>query len=315
MKKALKYLVLLILCMINRNTQAQGYIPMLNDSAVWVIGNRTNMPQGAQITYWSEILLFPTTSPSQPLVHWNAIANPSQGNLGYYVAEDTANRKVLIRHIASQTWITLYDFTLNTGDSLLSGTTNSIYGGTFYVDSTKSMFFANAQRKFVYLSTPGINYADFLNHNPLTTFIPSNLVWIEGIGTPLGLNYYQNFGDDPTSYLFLSCKRDSSLLIYINPFLQSCTQVLAFETFSSRKTDFNAFFTSSWQLQIVSEKHVGQSFSVKLYDAIGRIVYNKEDCFLDQDGNLTLTGDFPEGVLHCSIFTQKSFINYKLLRP
>jgi hypothetical protein len=323
MKKALKYLVLLILCTINRNTQAQGYIPMLNDSAVWVIGTRVQSPQGVQVNYFEEFLLWPTPSNFLGLKRWTALTNPSNGSTGYWIVEDTANRRVYAKVPVSPAWALLYDFNVAEGDSLLTNPdpSQSLFGfvNYMYVDSVRVRFFANANRKFVYLRLSpllGYSYPDFINHNPLNSFVPSgNLVWIEGIGTTTGLNYYLTYNNTPNDYRFLSCRRDSSSLTYKNPFLQSCTQALHLEEWGLTLNGFEVYFSSAQQLSITSSFSKNEKISVCISDAIGRVIYLKEDCILDADGNLILTGDFPSGVLFCSILTNKFISKHKFFKP
>lgn len=309
------------------NAHAQGYLPMLNDSAVWVIGERSSSIFGPSVRYYQESLERRLT-PIQPYPEWYTITSPSPTYgfmLGYSIAEDTVNRKVYVQDVfnPTSTWTILYDFNVQPGDTVSHiGFVSPIFELNMYVDSVKTQFFANANRKFIYLSPVDTLSTDkyaSIDHNPMDSLVSRLLVWIEGIGSQHGLNYFlmRFAGGSPNEYNFLSCRFDYGFLTYQNSFLQSCMQPLGIEV-EKYKVDikpWNVYFSSIDRLEVVSRISSQESFSIKLTDRMGRQVYTKDLCQVDSEGRISIHGQFPYGMLFCTIATSKTHNHYKLFRP
>jgi hypothetical protein len=313
MKKALKYLVLLILCMINRNTQAQGYIPMLNDSAVWFIGEYVSNQAITQVQYRTESIVLN----SGPPLFYNLIID--QTSLGYNVREDTTQKRVYIN--AGIVENILYDFNVSVGDSIVNSGIGYSFSNPIYVDSVKSLFIAGANRKVVFLRlhpNEGVIYRNYLTNNPLSSFVSGPLVWIEGIGSLYGVNYFQANFDNANEYQFLSCMKIAGNVVYINPFLQSCTQILNLENRPVlSKSVFSVQFMNSSMLLIkgtINQIEMRNS-NITLYDHLGRIHVNKkEDSILSNEHIIQLETSLSTGIYFCLIQTNETRFFFKLVQ-
>jgi hypothetical protein len=284
MKKALKYLVLLLLCTINRNTQAQGYIPMLNSVSKWTVGRSVGTGANRFINYRVDSIGSSYTFPPPEVQHVYKSFKEPVGLV--YLREDTSTRKVYIKHMSYLLpgESLLYDFSLNAGDSvILRGPTHPLgFSDYTYVDSVSYLTIQGVLRKVLYLRLhPNISYTypNFINHHPINSFNNFGpLTWIEGIGTPYGVNYFRLAGNGMNSYEFLSCLTGAgNTIMFQNPFLQSCTQALG-----NTIDNIDDYITP--YLYVTDQKDIAIAFnkenitngkgSIQIYDSIGRLVFS-----------------------------------------
>jgi hypothetical protein len=298
MKKALKYLVLLILYMINRNTQAQGYIPMLNQDSKWTVGRSVGTGANRFINYRVDSLGSNYTFPLPQVQH---VYKSLSGSFGlFYTREDTSTRQVFIKHMSSLIpgESLLYDFSLNAGDSVILKNSPQPFGFSdyTYVDSVSYITFQGIQRKVLYLRlSPNVSYTypNFLNFDPINNFNNFGpLIWIEGIGSLQGINYFRLVYNGINSYEFLSCMTGAgNMLLYQNSFLQSCTQALGntIDNIDDSVTPY-LYVTDQKDVAITFNKEniVREKCSLQIYDSIGRLVFSDDSIDLVNETNIRI---------------------------
>lgn len=304
------------------NLQAQSYIPMLNDSAVWVMGER-NPSINIPLRYYQVSVVSVIQSPSHPYPQWHATSSPPAGVLSsYFISEDTTNRKIYLQDLFTNNWTILYNFNVQQGDTVSNaGLVFPSFELNLRVDSVKTQFFANANRRFIFLSPIDSMSTDryvSMDYNPLDSLVDGPLVWIEGIGSQHGLNYlFNNFiTSSLNQYNFLSCRYDHGTLTYQHALLQSCTQPLGIASTALEPSHkaWEVYFSSIGQLEVVAHKGMQEPFQLTVTDKMGRKLITKEYERIESGGKLSIHDHFPYGVLFCTIHTSNSLNHFKLFR-
>ncbi len=191
------FILLLVFFLLSKFIMAQSYVPFQFGNTRWMY-NDINMFRTKSYCYFSmdttgyyhngnkfwkiEYVQAPTYSPS---------------NSGYYLFDDTVQRKVFIIDTSTNQEYLLYDFSANVGDTI-----NSIYNAgsldTVVVDSIDYISINTILRKHIYVHPKGI------------VNLPST--WIEGIGATYEL--FLPSRHLPTSFYVLMCHEHNSFINY-----------------------------------------------------------------------------------------------------
>jgi len=142
------------------------------------------------------------------------LSSPDNWSVAGYIRE-VETGKVFYRHDQSSEEKILYDFSLNTGDTvkLESIEYGQCCSSTTTVDSVKNLNYNGINRKTLYVSSTNLSG----DENSGKTYS----IWIEGIGSKLGLL-------QPTEclyvggFFYLLCCFVNEVLIYKNPVASSC---------------------------------------------------------------------------------------------
>jgi hypothetical protein len=250
----MKYICTLTVILISSvNLYPQEYEPMLGDSNVWYI---FTMPEG----YSTEIISVTVDSIIEDK-HYKLLGENS------FIREDTANKKVYMKYKYNDLELLWFDFSLNTGDSILIK--DICYGqtlctiGYFYVDSICNINTLSGNRKSIYLTGPPNEY-DIFQHP----------VWVEGIGS-LGHIYYRYAS---TSLLYLGelgCFFKDGILIFESELaieFDTCFLVSP-GSVDDVKNNGITIYPNPFSDQISIEGIENDKVSIEIYDVFGREIY------------------------------------------
>ncbi|GAB4131714.1 MAG: hypothetical protein Fur0041_02420 [Bacteroidia bacterium] len=177
----------------NTGNAQSGYHPMLGDTNVWAVYAdmlpvRINPSAAPFIApnsgYISKIK--DTIVNNKSYMMCTALTQTWWTNRYSLLREDTVAQQLFICNWQDTTERVIYDFSLNTGDSihldfLYTGNGTMLNSGMYYVDSTATVSTDAGLRKALYLSSPV---------NPLTFNNQVNvLTWIEGLGSTVSPVY------------------------------------------------------------------------------------------------------------------------------
>ncbi|HTL82091.1 MAG TPA: T9SS type A sorting domain-containing protein [Bacteroidia bacterium] len=201
MKKIYFFIALLT---ISISSQAQQYFPMLDSVNVWsyatqMIGVRiAQQAQNAGCTYplpitsgnFQETTLYDTTINS---IVYKKVDNSMFGCYLGFVREDTAARKILFLDNVSTVEKTLYDFSMQPGDtmSLNFDSFGGYVSGIYTLDSIRTITIHAGQRRAFYL-------------NCHTSAGSPTMTWIESVGCPTEI-FYPYFSNYMSPSIFSSC--------------------------------------------------------------------------------------------------------------
>ena len=131
----------------------------------------------------------------------DSIYDPSKLSSSVFLYDDTANKKVYIQASGEKLF---YDFSKNVGDTIRNIYCAAFLNNmSFVVDSINLKNFNGINRRVFYLR-------DTFN------WISPQTIWIEGIGSPIGLlkNSYRCIGSDPV--YALNCVHQNGVQLYGN---------------------------------------------------------------------------------------------------
>jgi hypothetical protein len=142
--------------------------------------------------------------------------NPVSSQLFAIVRQDIPAKKVYAIQSGTNSEKLIYDFSLNTGDSVSVYTFENFFSGShkLKVCSKDSLLVNGAYRKRIAL----ISYSGSCPGYPFTEY------WIEGIGSSYGI-FNSGIGDvyvTDVCYPELLCHKKNGTLEYINPAYNSC---------------------------------------------------------------------------------------------
>jgi len=174
-------LIILLLLFVTLQTNAQDYHKLLDTGKVWYdvhIGEfgyiyaENNTPDYNNMYYANDTAYLPI--------------GPHPYAISLIVREDTITKKVYKRSFTDHNTPLypediIYDFSLQEGDSIYYPSVTNICSGTgwFYIDSIRTISYFGTERNVFYLN----------NHYPNAP----NTIWIEGIGSLGGVQYFNAF--------------------------------------------------------------------------------------------------------------------------
>ena len=207
-----------------------------------------------------------------------------------FIREEVANQKVYLYDKYRDENMLLYDFSLETGDSILTG------DGVFFakVDSV--------------IYEPFGNSTDTLKQ----IYFDSGGVWIEGIGSLWGvlegLNAFYMVG----ATLKLVCYYENDFLVYHNPDFETCFPDITTVSVSmfGNKKEIEIFPNpASDKITIYSQS--SRILEVKIYDLTGTCLYQK---FYTETNRIDLNTDyFPKGMYVLKVKDERDTISSKIV--
>ena len=251
MKNIMLYTLLALLLMAGRvKTQAQEYVPMIQEGNEWY-------------TLDAQVCSSQTLRGYNTLVH--RIADDTLiGGVRYTKVMQTVNDvgtptlAALLREEDGKVWetyngnseILLYDFTANVGDSLVCG-----YGDYFVLDSISIEQIGGVDRKKFWF---GLEY-DFTGEPYAME------TWIEGIGSDLGLLYCGSYYFCGGYYRALCFHQDGEL-IWQNPEYDACV-ITSVEEINDKVISVYP----NPAMEIVTIDGI-EAAEVQVYNALGQLV-------------------------------------------
>lgn len=207
-------------------------------------------------------------------------------NEGYYLFDDTAQRKVYTIDTATNQEYLLYDFSANVGDTIFSVYNGSTYGlDTVIIDSIKTI----NSRKYIYLHGIGNAWSEIC-------------VWIEGIGSTYDLFLpSKKIPGIFEIYLRLICHQNNNIINYgtvneCNNFLTN-TQDISISNHQQLITYYNQTITI--------QNSNSSSYTFTLYDISGKIIHHTTSSQLYQNIN---TNNFPQSIYFYQLITKEGHI-------
>lgn len=271
------YILLLFLMMAGK-TQAQEYLPMVQEGNEW------------HTLYWG----------MSPLYKYNYVFSCS----GDTLVEDVRYSKLirtldggepylftLLREEDGKVWaryflndpteFLLYDFTANVGDNLIVG----VFGTNYVVDSISTEQIGGLDRKKLWLVTN-----DYLGNPQVRE------TWVEGIGSNLGMPWSGWGVGVYDFYSRLLCFHQDGELIWQNPDYDGCTYT-AVEEIQNEETMTIYPNPTNGMVNIDGYKII----EVKVYNVLGQLVKESKGNVIDlsaqEAGTYILKVITPSGVV------------------
>ena len=188
-------------------TQAQEYVPMIQEGNEWytldaqVCSSQSSRGYNTLVHRIADDTLIDGVRYTKVMQTVNDVGTPTLASL---LREEDG--KVWERYLYGSTDVLLYDFTANVGDSLICG-----YGDYFVLDSISIEQIGGVDRKKFWF---GLEY-DFIGEPYAME------TWIEGIGSDLGLLYCGSYYFCGGYYRALCFHQDGEL-IWQNPEYDAC---------------------------------------------------------------------------------------------
>lgn len=232
MKKSLLVATFSLLAISGIKAQTSTYHPMLVDSNTWAVyGDIIPLMQpnhsgpSPQMVNMSGYITWIKDTVIDSLNYKKFYSRENEWNgVWSLLREDTAMRQVFIWTAGDTAERIIYDFSLNTGDSIWLDFSyqapNQLQSGWWYIDSTNTYLIDAGPRNALYLSNP---------NNPLYMGQPRFIQWIESVGcnlSPLyldekteemfsGIDFYMPAGCDQNSHTYsTTCAWHDSLRIF-----------------------------------------------------------------------------------------------------
>ena len=250
--------ILLLLLMMAGKTQAQEYLPMVQEGNEW------------HTLYWG----------MSPLYKYNYVFSCS----GDTLVEDVRYSKLirtldggepylftLLREEDGKVWalyflnnpeeFLLYDFTANVGDNLVVGD----FGTNYVVDSISTEHIGGLDRKKLWLST-----YDYLGN------LQVRETWVEGIGSNLGMPWSGWGVGVYDFYSRLLCFHQDGELIWQNPDYDGCTYT-AVEEIQNEET-VSIYPNPTYGMVNIDGYEI---IEVKVYNVLGQLVKETKENVID----------------------------------
>ena len=208
MKKLNIYTVFALLFMTrNVATYAQEYVPIIQEGNVW---NTLDVTVGMYNTYYNNVNWFSGDTIIDDVRYAKLMGTTNGGAPHLFSVLREDDGKVWER-LNNQREILLYDFTANVGDTLRCGLWADEYHYNI-VDSISIEHIGGVDRKKFWF---GLEYGWF-------GIITAAEIWIEGIGSDLGL-LYSGSASICGAYYRILCFHHNSELVWQNPNYDDCT--------------------------------------------------------------------------------------------
>ena len=255
MKKLNLYTIFALLLMTRSvAVYAQEYVPIIQEGNVW---NTLDVTVGMYNTYYNNVNWFSgdTIIDDVRYAKLMGITNGGAPHLFSVLRED--NGKVWER-LNNQREILLYDFTANVGDTLWCGLWADEYHYNI-VDSISIEHIGGVDRKKFWF---GLEYGWF-------GIITAAEIWIEGIGSDLGLLYSGSAGICGAYYCTL-CFHQNDELIWQNPNYDDCTFDAVGENIGVKKVLYPNPTRGTIRIEADNIRHVA------IYNNLGEIIFETE---------------------------------------
>ncbi len=255
MKKLNLYTIFALLLMTRSvAVYAQEYVPIIQEGNVW---NTLDVTVGMYNTYYNNVNWFSgdTIIDDVRYAKLMGITDGGAPHLFSVLRED--NGKVWER-LNNQREILLYDFTANVGDTLWCGLWADEYHYNI-VDSISIEHIGGVDRKKFWF---GLEYGWF-------GIITAAEIWIEGIGSDLGLLYSGSAGICGAYYCTL-CFHQNDELIWQNPNYDDCTFDAVVENIGVKKVLYPNPTRGTIKMEAENIRNVA------IYNDLGEIVFETE---------------------------------------
>ncbi len=301
---------------------AQPYHPMLDGVNKWILGyNQNNMVCLRNIIELKDTLI--NFRPySKVYTHRAAYIDTSF----YFIREDTAEKKIWLLNYDFMSERILYDFSLNTGDSiyLTFGDTvwdlNPLYKTGYYkVDSVININTLAGSRKTLYLR----------NHHNVDKVV---LKWTEGVGSQISpvyleelktftmLNFWcpgQDSSDEKLLNLMLGMKFKNGNLVYVDSCwvfnysdfgIDTCFNSSITENYESNTVEISIQPNPFFDISTVIAKDGYLILSYEIYNIYGEVL--KSEFYLKKHNIELNKTDFKEGMYFIKLYlnNKKTYI-------
>ncbi|MCF8365738.1 MAG: T9SS type A sorting domain-containing protein [Bacteroidales bacterium] len=283
-----KHTLIIIGCFWTIMASGQNYYPLIEEGKTWSIMSVTvPYPYPWDTTFSishyhvsGDTIL---NSVTYKKLYHSTENNPESWNFSAYMRED-ADKKVYKRGNSNTEEILLYDFSLDVGDSILSGNCEDTY---LYVDSITSMMVNGSIRLKHWISYK--QYPDY--HES----------WIEGVGS----SRHIIFSGAPCfvggHYWFLCMSADGEV-VYMNPNYNYC--YITGET-EEKNSVFRVYpnpsGTGNMVLEFKNQEHY-KNMDLKVFDVFGKQIHTES--IYPQQGAMRLdTSQWPAGIYVATIFS------------
>ena len=274
---------------INIGTSQQN--KLIREGKLWSNTTIGTLPNSEFQSYWVKFqgdtlinnLLYKKVMRSDDSLHSNWFVKR-------FIREDVASQKVYLYDVTSQLEMLLYDFSLETGDSILTGDRVS------------------------YAKVDTVIYEPFGNSTDTLkqVYFESGGIWVEGIGSLWGVLEGLNAFFTTGASTRLVCYYENNNLLYHNPEFDSC--------FPDSNTVSNSMFDSKKDIEIfpnpASDKitiHSPNSriFEVEIYDLTGTCLYRNLNPGLNR---LDLkTDNLPKGMNVLKVRDEQDKSSHKII--
>ncbi len=255
MKKLNLYTIFALLLMTRSvAVYAQEYVPIIQEGNVW---NTLDVTVGMYNTYYNNVNWFSgdTIIDDVRYAKLMGITDGDAPHLFSLLREDDG--KVWER-LNNQREILLYDFTANVGDTLWCGLWADEYHYNI-VDSISIEHIGGVDRKMLWF---GLEYGWF-------GIITAAEIWIEGIGSDLGL-LYSGSASICGAYYRTLCFHQNDELIWQNPNYDDCTFDAVGENIGVKKVLYPNPTRGTIRIEAENIRHVA------IYNNLGEIIFETE---------------------------------------
>ena len=292
-----KYVTLCIAVLAILKVSAQ--LPIIEPNKTWNIARcNSAVPVCTTLFYKFEDTL-EINGKNYTKILTSELSNPDNWQNTGYIRDDGTGKTYYLTNSNSKETL-LYDFSMNVGDTVVLESVN--YGqccpSKTSVDSIKNIDYNDITRKTLYVSS-------LIQSEGSTA--KTNSVWIEGIGSKLGLL-------QPTeclytgAYFYLLCCNTNNQLIYKNPTASSCT--ITAITNNELQKDIK-IRTNSTNIEI--ENNSKYAIYVLFVAVDGRILNNT---YIPQNSTKTVsTSKFSKGICIVTIYSESESYSSKIFIP
>lgn len=255
MKKLNIYTIFALLLMTRSvAVYAQEYVPIIQEGNVW---NTLDVTVGMYNTYYNNVIWFSGDTIIDDVQYAKLMGTTNGGAPHLFSVLREDNGKVWER-LNNQREILLYDFTANVGDTLWCGLWADEYHYNI-VDSISIEHIGGVDRKKFWF---GLEYGWF-------GIITAAEIWIEGIGSDLGLLYSGSAGICGAYYCTL-CFHQNDELIWQNPNYDDCTFDAVVENIGVKKVLYPNPTRGTIKMEAENIRNVA------IYNDLGEIVFETE---------------------------------------
>lgn len=255
MKKLNLYTIFALLLMTRSVAMyAQEYVPIIQEGNVW---NTLDVTAGMYNTYYNNVNWFSGDTIIDDVQYAKLMGTTNGGAPHLFSVLREDNGKVWER-LNNQREILLYDFTANVGDTLWCGLWADEYHYNI-VDSISIEHIGGVDRKKFWF---GLEYGWF-------GIITAAEIWIEGIGSDLGLLYSGSAGICGAYYCTL-CFHQNDELIWQNPNYDDCTFDAVVENIGVKKVLYPNPTRGTIKMEAENIRNVA------IYNDLGEIVFETE---------------------------------------
>lgn len=194
-----------------------------------------------------------------------------QNNLEFVGATRVENDQVLFRDTLDQL-DTLYDFTLDVGDSVL-----------YNIDGNNPEWLDIIQIDSIQIN--GEYYKRFHIEEPImSAFDELDEVWIEGIGSihgPLFPRYPRKFSEEMPDSMLLTCSFSSGHEVWNHPNYDECYVNIVLGLQSYKQSDFNVY-PNPFESEIYVQSENNKIQEITIFNHLGKEIRNIKDYSINE---------------------------------